>query len=191
MSHHMQTKLTQATLPGKMYKWYFPLPFHRSDNQKHFSDQFCTSHWASASAAAAPVWLKWREKKNMWTPVLISLVCLLLPEADGILNYNIYAQGMQLEGDFSLAGLFPLHYSSDPDGLFPRMDSCNTWVLRTNYECLKLFLEIYLFSSNVLTDPHLCQRPEKWSWISPTASHEIYCGGNQQQLRAALSFTRT
>lgn len=50
----------------------------------------------------------------------------MLPKADGSLDYNIYAQGMQLEGDFSLAGFFPLHYSGDPDGLFPGMDSCNT-----------------------------------------------------------------
>lgn len=58
----------------------------------------------------------------------------MLPKTDGSLDYNIYAQGMQLEGDISLAGFFPLHLSGDPDGLFPGMDSCNTWVLQTtNY----------------------------------------------------------
>lgn len=62
----------------------------------------------------------------MVTALLVSFCCLMLPKADGNLDYNIYAQGMQLQGDFSIAGFFPLHYSSNPDGLFPGMDSCNT-----------------------------------------------------------------
>lgn len=49
----------------------------------------------------------------------------MVPRADGKLNYDTYGQGMQLEGDVSIAGFFPLHYSSDTDGIMPGLDGCN------------------------------------------------------------------
>ncbi|XP_059189018.1 taste receptor type 1 member 1 [Centropristis striata] len=50
---------------------------------------------------------------------------LMLQLADGELDYITQGQGMQLQGDFSLAGLFPLHYSDAPSHKSPALGQCN------------------------------------------------------------------
>uniref|UniRef100_A0A3Q0T033 Taste receptor, type 1, member 1 n=1 Tax=Amphilophus citrinellus TaxID=61819 RepID=A0A3Q0T033_AMPCI len=55
--------------------------------------------------------------------VLLSLCWLMLQSADGELDYTTWGQGMQLQGDFSIAGLFPLYYTNEPSGL-PALVPC-------------------------------------------------------------------
>ncbi|KAK2851199.1 hypothetical protein Q5P01_007475 [Channa striata] len=50
--------------------------------------------------------------------------CLMLQSADGELDYMSQGQGMQLQGDFSIAGLFPLHQNGLTDTL-PALIPCN------------------------------------------------------------------
>ncbi|XP_037335321.2 taste receptor type 1 member 1 [Pungitius pungitius] len=57
--------------------------------------------------------------------VLLSFGWLMLPLADGKLDYNTHGQGMQLQGDFLLAGLFSLHYTDEPSAVFPALSKCN------------------------------------------------------------------
>ncbi|CAK6951166.1 taste receptor type 1 member 1 [Scomber scombrus] len=49
---------------------------------------------------------------------------LMLQLADGELDYVSQGEGMQLQGDFLIAGLFPLHYTDGPSGL-PALIPCN------------------------------------------------------------------
>ncbi|XP_034393423.1 taste receptor type 1 member 1 [Cyclopterus lumpus] len=49
----------------------------------------------------------------------------MLQLADGKLDYISQGQGMQLQGDFLLAGLFPLHYTEELRAAFPALSPCN------------------------------------------------------------------
>ncbi len=57
--------------------------------------------------------------------VFLSLGWLMLQLADGELDYMSQGQGMQLQGDFSIAGLFPLHSSDGPSASLPALAPCN------------------------------------------------------------------
>ncbi|XP_068589533.1 taste receptor type 1 member 1 [Cebidichthys violaceus] len=61
--------------------------------------------------------------------VLLSLGWLMLQLADGKLDYISQGQGMQLQGDFLIAGLFPLHYTDEPSAAFPALSPCNVGTL--------------------------------------------------------------
>ncbi len=52
----------------------------------------------------------------------------MLQLADGELDHISQGQGMQLQGDFSIAGLFALHYTERSGGSLPALDPCNEWV---------------------------------------------------------------
>ncbi|XP_019944390.2 taste receptor type 1 member 1 isoform X1 [Paralichthys olivaceus] len=57
--------------------------------------------------------------------VFLSLAWLLVRLTEGELDYISQGQGMQLQGDFSIAGLFPLHYTDGPDSGLPALVPCN------------------------------------------------------------------
>ncbi|XP_068454165.1 taste receptor type 1 member 1 [Clinocottus analis] len=57
--------------------------------------------------------------------VLLSVGWLMLQLADGKLDYISQGQGMQLQGDFLLAGFFPLYYADEPSAAFPALSPCN------------------------------------------------------------------
>ncbi|XP_038159480.1 taste receptor type 1 member 1 [Cyprinodon tularosa] len=50
---------------------------------------------------------------------------LMLQLAAGQLDYTSQAEGMQIQGDYSLAGLFPLHYTDVDAGGLPALVPCN------------------------------------------------------------------
>lgn len=50
---------------------------------------------------------------------------LMLQSADGDLDYISQGQGMQLQGNFSIAGLFPLHYTDGLTSTLPALVSCD------------------------------------------------------------------
>lgn len=56
---------------------------------------------------------------------LLSLCWLKLQSAAGELDYSSRAAGLQLKGDYSLAGLFPLHYTGGPTNGLPALVPCN------------------------------------------------------------------
>ncbi|XP_034029040.1 taste receptor type 1 member 1 [Thalassophryne amazonica] len=56
---------------------------------------------------------------------LLSLGCFLLPFSDGKLDYESWGDGMQLQGDFSLAGFFPLHQTAAASAGLPAVGPCN------------------------------------------------------------------
>nr|XP_020476217.1 taste receptor type 1 member 2 [Monopterus albus] len=49
----------------------------------------------------------------------------LLQLADGELDYTSQGQGMQLQGNFSIAGLFPLHNTDGPPATLPALGPCD------------------------------------------------------------------
>ncbi|XP_032377484.1 taste receptor type 1 member 1 [Etheostoma spectabile] len=57
--------------------------------------------------------------------VFLSLGCLMLQFADGELDYISQGQGLQLQGNFSIAGLFPLHYTNEPSVALPALGPCD------------------------------------------------------------------
>ena len=57
--------------------------------------------------------------------VFLSLAWPMLRFADGDLDYTSQGQGMQLQGDFSIAGLFPLHYTDGPSAGLPALVPCD------------------------------------------------------------------
>ena len=57
--------------------------------------------------------------------VFLSLGCLMLQFADGELDYISQGQGMELQGNFSIAGLFPLHYTNGQSAAVPALGPCN------------------------------------------------------------------
>ncbi|XP_051282244.1 taste receptor type 1 member 1 [Dicentrarchus labrax] len=61
----------------------------------------------------------------MFGAVFLSLGWLMLQLADGELDYMSQGQGMQLKGDFSIAGFFPLHYADEPTSGLPALGRCN------------------------------------------------------------------
>ncbi|XP_070825338.1 taste receptor type 1 member 1 [Chaetodon trifascialis] len=61
----------------------------------------------------------------MFGAVFASLGWLMLQLADGELDYISQRQGMQLQGDYSIAGLFPLHDTPEPSGSLPALDPCD------------------------------------------------------------------
>ncbi|XP_069579518.1 taste receptor type 1 member 1 [Brachyistius frenatus] len=61
----------------------------------------------------------------MSAAVFLSFSCLLLQLADGQLDYTSQGQGMQLRGDFSITGLFPLHDTDGSSDGFPALVPCN------------------------------------------------------------------
>uniref|UniRef100_A0A3P8T5N7 Taste receptor, type 1, member 1 n=1 Tax=Amphiprion percula TaxID=161767 RepID=A0A3P8T5N7_AMPPE len=56
------------------------------------------------------------------------LLLLLLQAADGELDHSSQGQGMQLQGDFSLAGFFPLHYIDQQSTGLPALAPCREGV---------------------------------------------------------------
>lgn len=61
----------------------------------------------------------------MFGAVLILLGLLMVQQTHGVLDYTTKAAGMQLEGDFSIAGLFPLHYAKGQSLGLPAVGECN------------------------------------------------------------------
>lgn len=61
----------------------------------------------------------------MFGAVFLSLGWLMLQLADGELDYVSQGQGMQLQGDFSIAGFFPLHYTDGPSAGLPALGPCD------------------------------------------------------------------
>ncbi|XP_041860086.1 taste receptor type 1 member 1 [Melanotaenia boesemani] len=57
--------------------------------------------------------------------VFLSLGWLMLQLTAGELDYVSHGQGMQLQGDYSLAGLFPLHYTNKPSNGLPALVPCD------------------------------------------------------------------
>lgn len=62
---------------------------------------------------------------DMFAALSLSLSCLMLQRAGGELDYISHGQGMRLQGDFSIAGFFPLHYEHEQSGGLPAVGSCN------------------------------------------------------------------
>ncbi|XP_040908281.1 taste receptor type 1 member 1 [Toxotes jaculatrix] len=50
---------------------------------------------------------------------------LLVQLTDGELDYTSQGQGMQLQGNFSIAGMFPLHYTDGPTPSLPALGPCD------------------------------------------------------------------
>ncbi|XP_022597598.1 taste receptor type 1 member 2 [Seriola dumerili] len=61
----------------------------------------------------------------MFAAVFLSLGWLMVQLTDGELDYISQGQGMQLQGNFSIAGLFPLHYTDGPSAGLPALGPCN------------------------------------------------------------------
>lgn len=61
----------------------------------------------------------------MFGAVFVSLGWLMLQLADGELDYLSQGKWMQLKGDFSIAGFFPLHYTDGPSAGLPALPPCN------------------------------------------------------------------
>uniref|UniRef100_A0A667XKW9 Taste receptor, type 1, member 1 n=1 Tax=Myripristis murdjan TaxID=586833 RepID=A0A667XKW9_9TELE len=66
----------------------------------------------------------WGEVK-MCCAAFLSLGWLMLVLAEGKLDYISKGEGLQLQGDFSIAGLFPLHYTDAPTSGMPALGSCS------------------------------------------------------------------
>ncbi|XP_035014475.2 taste receptor type 1 member 1 [Hippoglossus stenolepis] len=62
---------------------------------------------------------------GLFGAVFLSLGWLLVQLTEGELDYISQGQGMQLQGDFSIAGLFPLHYTDRPAAGLPALAPCN------------------------------------------------------------------
>nr|XP_046252859.1 taste receptor type 1 member 1 [Scatophagus argus] len=62
---------------------------------------------------------------NMFEAVLLSVCCLVVQLVEGKLDYISHGQGMQLQGDVFLTGLFPLHYALESTGSLPALGRCN------------------------------------------------------------------
>lgn len=62
---------------------------------------------------------------NMLSTVFLSSGWLMLQLAAGNLDYTSQAVGMQLRGDYSFAGLFPLHYTDLPATGLPALVQCD------------------------------------------------------------------
>ncbi|XP_075331734.1 taste receptor type 1 member 1 [Odontesthes bonariensis] len=59
-------------------------------------------------------------------PTLFLYLGLLMPQLTaGELDYTSQGQGMQLQGDYSFAGLFPLHYTDAPNDGLPALVPCD------------------------------------------------------------------
>ncbi|XP_061691624.1 taste receptor type 1 member 1 isoform X2 [Syngnathoides biaculeatus] len=50
---------------------------------------------------------------------------LVILVTDGELDYNSQGEGLHLQGDFSIAGLFPLHNANGPSAGLPALGPCN------------------------------------------------------------------
>ncbi|XP_076597985.1 taste receptor type 1 member 1 [Chaetodon auriga] len=61
----------------------------------------------------------------MFGAVFVSLGWLMLQLADGELDSISQRQGMQLQGDYSISGLFPLHYTTEQSSSLPALDPCD------------------------------------------------------------------
>ncbi|KAM6981931.1 taste receptor type 1 member 1 [Tautogolabrus adspersus] len=61
----------------------------------------------------------------MFGAVFLSLSWLMMQLADGELDYISKGKGMQLHGDFAIAGLFPLHDTKEPSDGVPALGQCN------------------------------------------------------------------
>lgn len=62
---------------------------------------------------------------DMCGAVFLSLGWLMLQLAGGELDYMSQGQGLQLQGDFSIAGFFPLHYTEGASASLPALGPCN------------------------------------------------------------------
>lgn len=63
-------------------------------------------------------------KTGMFVTVLSMTQLTMLQLVNGELDRSSQGQGMQLYGNFSIAGFFPLHYGDDPDGRLPALALC-------------------------------------------------------------------
>nr|ACI32334.1 taste receptor type 1 member 1 [Takifugu fasciatus]ACI32335.1 taste receptor type 1 member 1 [Takifugu fasciatus] len=55
---------------------------------------------------------------------VLSATPLMLQLVTGELDYSTHGHGMQLHGNFSIAGFFPLHYGEKLDGSLPALELC-------------------------------------------------------------------
>uniref|UniRef100_A0A8C6PRG7 Taste receptor, type 1, member 1 n=1 Tax=Nothobranchius furzeri TaxID=105023 RepID=A0A8C6PRG7_NOTFU len=62
---------------------------------------------------------------GMFCSVFLSLCWLMLQLAAGKLDYTSRGQGMQLQGDYTFAGFFPLHYTNEPTKGLPALVPCD------------------------------------------------------------------
>ncbi|XP_038578860.1 taste receptor type 1 member 1 [Micropterus salmoides] len=62
---------------------------------------------------------------DMSSAVFLSLSWLILQLANGELDYTSHGQGMQLRGNFTIAGLFPLHKAVAPSASLPALVPCD------------------------------------------------------------------
>lgn len=65
------------------------------------------------------------DSRKMFQYMFFFLRWLILHLAAGELDYISQGKGMQLQGDYSLAGLFPLHYTKNPNSGFPALVPCD------------------------------------------------------------------
>ncbi|XP_029975191.1 taste receptor type 1 member 1 [Salarias fasciatus] len=62
---------------------------------------------------------------EIYSTVTLLFAWLVVQEVHSELDYTNQGQGQQLQGDVSLAGFFPLHYTAEPNTEFPALVSCN------------------------------------------------------------------
>lgn len=55
---------------------------------------------------------------------VLSTTHLMLQLAGGELDLTSPEQGMQLHGNFSIAGFFAIHFGDNPDGRLPALTPC-------------------------------------------------------------------
>lgn len=61
----------------------------------------------------------------MLSKLFLFLGCLSVQKTDAEMYVISQGQGLQLQGNFSIAGLFPLHYADEPSGDTPALGLCN------------------------------------------------------------------
>ena len=62
---------------------------------------------------------------DMCGALFLSLGWLMQQSVNGGLDYLSQGQAMQLQGDFSIAGFFPVHYGTEESGSLPALSPCN------------------------------------------------------------------
>lgn len=98
----------------------------------HQSTLFKSRSWSvlqtTPSSQRSAVW-GGDKSMDMSSAVFLSLSWLILQLANGELDYTSHGQGMQLRGNFTIAGLFPLHKAVAPSASLPALVPCDEWVL--------------------------------------------------------------
>lgn len=125
---HKQT--TQANMPqstdnppGRCKSEPLISPSAAQNFQIRPRNSFCKPHWALTAACVRCRW-----SMALFGAVLLSLGWMMVRLTDGELDYVSQGQGMRLQGNFSVAGLFPLHDTDEPSASLPALRPCNEWV---------------------------------------------------------------